>query len=161
MFTEYTNLPNNARVWIYQADREFTQEEHTHISNKAVEFINNWTRHGDDLKGSFIIKYNQFLVLAVDESFNNVSGCSIDASVRFVQEVEKELNIDLMDKMNVSFKDGENINIVKLSDFQKYAKEQKITPETIVFNNMVNTKEDFETKWEVQAEESWHKRFLV
>ncbi|CAL2076941.1 conserved protein of unknown function [Tenacibaculum sp. 190524A02b] len=161
MFTEYTNLPNNARVWIYQADREFTQEEHTHISNKAVEFINNWTRHGDDLKGSFTIKYNQFLVLAVDESFNNVSGCSIDASVRFVQEVEKELNIDLMDKMNVSFKDGENINIVKLSDFQKYAKEQKITPETIVFNNMVNTKEDFETKWEVQAEESWHKRFLV
>ncbi|CAL2091509.1 ABC transporter ATPase [Tenacibaculum sp. 190524A02b] len=161
MFTEYTNLPNNARVWIYQADREFTQEEKTHISNKAVEFINNWTRHGDDLKGSFTIKYNQFLVLAVDESFNNVSGCSIDASVRFVQEVEKELNIDLMDKMNVSFKDGENINIVKLSDFQKYAKEQKITPETIVFNNMVNTKEDFETKWEVQAEESWHKRFLV
>ena len=161
MFTEYTNLPNNARVWIYQADREFSQEEKVHISNKAVEFINNWTRHGDDLKGSFTIKYNQFLVLAVDESFNNVSGCSIDASVRFVQEVEKELNIDLMDKMNVSFKDGDNINIVKLSDFQKYAKEKKITPETIVFNNMVNTKEDLETKWEVQAEESWHKRFLV
>jgi hypothetical protein len=40
-------------------------------------------------------------------------------------------------------------------------KEQKITSETIVFNNMVNTKEDFENNWEIPAKQSWHKRFLV
>ncbi|WP_299135795.1 ABC transporter ATPase [uncultured Tenacibaculum sp.] len=161
MFTEYKNLPDHSRVWIYQADREFTQEEIELISAKALLFIDNWTRHGDDLKGSFTIKYSQFLVLAVDEGFNNVSGCSIDSSVHFVQEIEKELNIDLMDKMNISFKDGENINIVKLSDFKKFVGDKKITSNTIVFNNMINTKEDFETKWEVPANESWHKRFLV
>ena len=161
MFTEYKNLPNHSRVWIYQADREFTQEEIELISAKALLFIDNWTRHGDDLKGSFTIKYSQFLVLAVDEGFNNVSGCSIDSSVHFVQEIEKELNIDLMDKMNISFKDGENINIVKLSDFKKFVEDEKITSNTIVFNNMINTKEDFETKWEVPANESWHKRFLI
>lgn len=161
MFTQYKELPNESRVWVYQADREFTQNEIEHISAKALLFIENWTRHGDDLKGSFTVKYNQFLVLAVDESFNNVSGCSIDSSVRFIQELEKELNVDLMNKMNISFKDGENINIVKLPDFQKYIKENKITEETIVFNNMVNTKADFETNWEVPANKSWHKRFLV
>lgn len=161
MFTQYTNLPNSSRVWVYQANREFTQEEIEHISAKALLFVDNWTRHGDDLKGSFTIKYNHFLVLAVDEGFNNVSGCSIDASVRFVKELEKELQVDLMDKMNISFKDGTNINIVKLPEFQKYAKEQKITSETVVFNNMVTTKEEFETKWEVEAKDSWHARFLV
>ncbi|MCF2876161.1 MULTISPECIES: ABC transporter ATPase [unclassified Tenacibaculum] len=161
MYTEYNNLPNDSRVWIYQADREFTVEEVEHICAKAILFIENWTRHGDDLKGSFTIKYNQFLVLAVDEGFNNVSGCSIDSSVRFVQELEKEMNVDLMNKMNVTFKVGENINIVKLPEFQQFAKEQKITSNTIVFNNMVNTKEDFETNWEVTADKSWHKRFLV
>lgn len=161
MFTEYKNLPNNSRVWIYQSDREFTSQEVEFISEKAIEFINNWTRHGDDLKGSFTIKYNQFLVLAVDESFNNVSGCSIDSSVRFVQQLENELQLDLMNKMNVTFKDNENINLVKLSDFQKFAKDKKVTSETIVFNNMVNTKEDFENNWEIPAKESWHKRFLV
>ena len=161
MFTQYKNLPNNSRVWIYQSDREFTNTEIEFIAAKAEEFINQWTRHGDDLKGSFTIKYNQFLVLAVDESFNNVSGCSIDSSVRFVKELENELQIDLMNKLNVTFKDNENVNMVKLSDFQQFAKDQKITPETIVFNNMVNTKEDFETKWEIAAKDSWHKRFLV
>ena len=160
MFTEYKNLPNNARVWIYQSDREFTSEEIEIVSVKAVDFINQWTRHGDDLKGSFTFKYNQFLVLAVDESFNTVSGCSIDSSVRFIQALEKELQLELMNKMNVTFKDNEHINLVKLADFQRYAKEQKVTLETIVFNNMVATKEDFENKWEVPARESWHKRFL-
>ncbi len=161
MFTEYKNLPESSRVWIYQSSREFTNKEIDFIVIKAEDFINQWTRHGDDLKGSFIIKYNQFLVLAVDESFNNVSGCSIDSSVRFIQELEKELQLDLMNKMNVTFKDNDTVNLVKLSDFQRFAKERKISQETIVFNNMVNTKEDFEKKWEVPAKESWHKRFLV
>ncbi len=161
MFTEYKYLPNNSRVWIYQSDREFTQKEIEFISGKAEEFINSWTRHGDNLKGSFTIKYNQFLVLAVDESFNNVSGCSIDSSVRFIQQLENELQLDLMNKMNITFKDGDTINLVKLSDFQKFAKEKKITQETVVFNNMVNTKQDFENNWEVPVKQSWHKRFLV
>lgn len=161
MFTHYKNLPNNSRVWIYQSDREFTAKEVEFISEKAEAFINQWTRHGDDLKGSFTIKYNQFLVLAVDESFNNVSGCSIDSSVRFVQGLQAELKLDLMDKMNISFKDNETINIVKLPIFQHYAKAKKITASTIVFNNMIATKEDFENHWEVAASKSWHKRFLV
>jgi hypothetical protein len=161
MFTEYKNLPNNARVWIYQSDREFTAKEIEIVSVKAVDFINQWTRHGDDLKGSFTFKYNQFLILAVDETFNTVSGCSIDSSVRFIQALEKELQLDLMNKMNVTFKDNEHINLVKLADFHRFAKEQKITSETIVFNNMVATKEDFENNWEIPAKESWHKRFLV
>jgi hypothetical protein len=161
MFAEYKNLPNNSRVWIYQSNREFTIIEIEFIATKAEEFINSWTRHGDNLKGSFTIKYNQFLILAVDESFKNVSGCSIDSSVRFIQELESELQIDLMDKMNITFKEGEDINLVKLSDFQRFAKERKVTQETIVFNNMVNTKEDFEKNWEIPVKKSWHKRFLV
>ena len=161
MFTEYKNLPNHSRVWIYQADREFTDKEMDFIASKAEDFINQWTRHGDDLKGSFTFKYKQFLVLAVDESFNNVSGCSIDSSVRFVQALEKEFQLDLMNKMNITFKDNDTINFVKLSDFQRFVKEQKVTSETIVFNNMVATKADLEANWEVPASESWQKRFLV
>ena len=115
MFVEYNQLPNNSRVWVYQSDREFTQQEIDFISKNAEAFINQWTRHGSDLKGSFTIKYNQFLVLAVDEGFNNVSGCSIDASVHFVQELEKALQVDMMDKMNISFKVGDHINIVKMN----------------------------------------------
>lgn len=161
MFTAYKNLPSNSRLWIYQSDRKFTEKEVAHISIKSEEFINQWTRHGDDLKGSFTIKYNHFLVLAVDETFNTVSGCSIDSSVRFIKELERELSLDLMDKMNVAFRDNDRINSVKLFNFQQLVKDHKVTPETIVFDNMVNTKAAFEHHWEIPAKESWHKRFFT
>jgi hypothetical protein len=160
MLVDYQVLPETSRVWVYQADRRLGKEELLVIEKEASEFVKSWTRHGDDLKGGFIVLYDQFLVLAIDESFANASGCSIDSSVRFVKELEAKMSLDLMNKLNISFKDGENINIVSLAEFQDYAKENKITSETIVFNNMVQTKEELLTKWEVPAKESWHQRFL-
>ena len=161
MFVEFENLPSHSRVWIYQSDREFTTQEVALISDKAKLFVGQWTKHGSDLQGSFIIKYNQFLILAVDEGFNNVSGCSIDSSVRFVQDVEKALDLDMMNKMNISFKDGGHINSVKMTIFKEFVLARKITSETIVFNNMITTKKELETHWEVPLLNSWHKRFLV
>ena len=161
MFVKFENLPNHSRVWIYQSNRKFTTQEVEFISEKAILFTNQWTKHGSDLQGSFVIKYNQFLILAVDEGFNNVSGCSIDSSVRFVKELEKFMGVDMMNKMNISFKDDDHINIVTMSDFKEFIKSNKITSETIVFNNMISTKEELETQWEVSVNNSWHKRFLV
>jgi hypothetical protein len=79
-----------------------------------------------------------------------------------VKELEKSLEVDMMNKMNISFKDDDDdINIVKMSDFKEFTKSNKITSETIVFNNMISTIEELETKWEVSVNNSWHKRFLV
>ena len=160
MYTNFNALPQNSRIWIYQADREFTQGEVDLLQENAIAFIEEWTRHGAALKGSFALKYNRFLILAVDESFANASGCSIDASVRFVKQMETLFSMDLMNKLNVTYKEGQTIRLVNLSTFQEYAKVQKITSETIVFNNMVQTKGDLESLWEVPAQQSWHRRFV-
>lgn len=160
MYTNFNALPQNSRIWIYQADREFTREEVDLLRENAIAFIEEWTRHGAALKGSFALKYNRFLVLAVDESYANASGCSIDASVRFVKQMETLFSMDLMNKLNVTYKEGQTIRLVNLSTFQEYAKVQKITSETIVFNNMVQTKGDLESLWEVPAQQSWHQRFI-
>lgn len=160
MLVDYKSLPDSARVWIYQSDKEFTEDDILLIRKETSEFIDSWTRHGDHLKGGFQVLYNQFLILAIDESFADASGCSIDASVRFIKKLETLLSVDLMNKLNISFKDGEQVNIVSLSDFQMYAKADKINADTVVFNNMVQTKGDVSTKWEVAAKDSWHQRFL-
>lgn len=160
MLVDFNELPNTARVWVYQANRTLTETEITKISEKLVAFVTNWKRHGDDLKASFKIQYEQFVVLAVDESFNNVSGCSIDASVNAIKQLQQEFDIDLLNKMNVAFKDGDNINTVSMQQFKEFAKEDKITQDTLVFNNMVNSKGELATNWEVPANQSWHARFL-
>ena len=78
-----------------------------------------------------------------------------------MKELEKSLEVDMMNKMNISFKDGDYINIVTMSDFKEFTKSNKITSETIVFNNMISTIDELETQWEVSVNNSWHKRFLV
>jgi hypothetical protein len=160
MLVSFDSLEATARVWIYQSNKAFSNSEVAEISTKIEAFIVDWKRHGDDLKASYQIKYNQFIVLSVDENHNPVSGCSIDASVNFIKQLEKEFECDLTNKLNVSFKNNNNINIVSLVDFQKYAKAEKVTSNTIVFNNMLTTKGDFESNWEVPASQSWHQRFL-
>lgn len=161
MLVNFESLDNSSRVWIFQANREFLANETEIITAKVEEFIAEWRRHGEDLKASYIIKYNQFIVLSVDENYNGISGCSIDASVNLMKIFESKFQLDLTNKLNISFRDASNINVVSLADFQKFAKEGKITAETIVFNNLVATKADFETNWEVAAKNSWHNRFFT
>jgi hypothetical protein len=161
MFIDFELLPENSRIWVYQADRTLTEQEVTQISKKLVVFVSNWKRHGDDLKASFKVEYNQFVILAVDENYNDVSGCSIDASVHLMREIEKELNVDMFDKMKVTFKDGVNINTISLADFKTYAKQQKINANTVVFNNMISSKADLINAWEIEVGKSWHAKFLA
>ncbi len=160
MLVPFDSLPDSSRVWIYQANRSFTQQEIQEISHKLDLFIEKWTAHGADLKASYEIKYNRFITIALDQQLNAASGCSIDASVQFIQQLEKEYNVDLLDKMNVSYKQGEFIAYKSLADFRKMAKQRAVSSNTIVFNNLVNNKAEYLSDWEVPASESWHKRFM-
>ena len=62
--------------------------------------------------------------------------------------------------MNVTFKQGDYLSHKNLEDFKKMAKEKAVNKSTIVFNNLVDTKEAYQNFWEVPAEESWHSRFF-
>lgn len=160
MYIPFHELPDTSRVWIYQANRSFSETELEEISSRLKEFISTWTAHGANLNASFEIKYKRFIIIALDQRINAASGCSIDASVNFIQKLEKDYNVDLLDKMNVSYKQGEHIAYKNLIDFRKMAKEKAVSPNTIVFNNLVNNKAEYLNEWEVPAADSWHNRFL-
>ncbi|WP_223548289.1 ABC transporter ATPase [Aestuariivivens sp. NBU2969] len=160
MLVDFNTLPEESRVWIYQANRSFTEQEIEEIKLKLNTFINNWTAHGSDLQSGYLIKYKRFIVIGLNQNLNKATGCSIDASVHFIQQLEKEYNVDLMDKMNVSYKQGEFIAYKPLADFKKMAKDKAVSKNTIVFNNLVTNIAEFRDNWEVTASESWHSRFL-
>lgn len=160
MYVDFDTLPDSSRVWIYQANRSFTDEELVEIKSKLEQFIEQWTAHGGSLKASYEIKYKRFIILALDQQLNAATGCSIDASVQFIQQLEKEYDVDLLDKMNVSYKQGEYVAYKSLTDFKKMAKDKAVSPKTIVFNNLVNNKGEYLEAWEVPASESWHNRFM-
>lgn len=160
MLVDFNTLPEESRVWIYQANRSFTEQEISEIKDKLNTFITNWTAHGSDLQSGYLIKYKRFIIIGLNQNLNRATGCSIDASVHFIQQLEKDYNVDLMDKMNVSYKQGEYIAYKSLLDFKKMAKDKAVSKNTIVFNNMVTNIAELNENWEVPACDSWHSRFL-
>ncbi|UAB75095.1 ABC transporter ATPase [Mesoflavibacter sp. SCSIO 43206] len=160
MLVDFNTLPEHSRVWIYQANRSFSEEELTEIKQKLDTFITNWTAHGSDLNAGYDIRYKRFIILAVNQTSQSATGCSIDASVRFIQQLEQDYNVDLMDKMNVSYKQGQFVAHKTLLDFKKMVKDKAVSKNTIVFNNLVTNIGELNENWEVPAEQSWHSRFF-
>ena len=160
MYVPFENLPEESKIWIYQSNRKFTDDEFAAIETDLKAFVDSWAAHGTGLEASYQLKYNRFIILAVNQEVQQATGCSIDSSVQFIQDLEKKYEVDLLDKMNVTFKLGEHIAHKPLIEFKKMAKEKAVSANTIVFNNLVNTIEEWNDSWEVPAADSWHSRFF-
>jgi hypothetical protein len=160
MYIPFEDLPEHSKIWIYQSNRKLSENEVTEITINAKEFIENWSAHGEPLEAYYIIKYNRFIIFAVNQDVKAATGCSIDTSVQFIQDLEQKYTIDLLDKMNVTYKTGEFIAFKTLIEFKQLAKSKSVSENTIVFNNLVNTIEEWQDFWEIPASESWHSRFF-
>lgn len=160
MFVPFDQLPDNARVWIYPSSRKFSPDELLVIRQKTKAFLEQWTAHGTELQAGLDLPYHRFIVLGLNESIQSASGCSIDASVHFIQSLEETFKITLLDKMNVTFRNKNAIDHISLKEFQTKAKEKKVNSDVIVFNNLVQNKMEYDSFWEVPASSSWHARYF-
>ena len=157
-------MPLHSRVWIYQSIREFSENEITQLKTKAESFISEWTSHGKTMSACIEIFYNRFIIICVDETTASASGCGIDKSVKFIQQLEKEFNTSLLDRMIVAYRHNahlhDEVGQVKIISCPISELKNLLTfPEgqtgITVFNNLVNTKEELEQNWEVPLEKSW------
>ena len=153
-------MPDSARLWVYQSNRHLTDDEMEIITLKGEDFINNWTAHGAQLNAAFEVIYNRFIVIAVDEKQASASGCSIDKSVQLIKALEKQFDLDFFNRLQVVYRNENGLASCNLATFEKLAAEGKVNKDTIVFNNMVTSKKQFDNEWEIALSESWHSRVL-
>ncbi len=158
--TNYTTLPDTSRVWIYQAQAPLSPKITEEIQAHLTKFATAWVSHNNQLHAFAKVFHNQFLVLMVDESQAGASGCSIDKSVHFMQQLEQHYQIVLFDRMTFTYKDGDTIRSVPKNEFAALYKAGTITDETLVFDNLVKTKKDFDSQWVKPLASSWHKRMV-
>lgn len=124
------------------------------------QFLKAWAAHGQDLHASGKIEYDQFLIIATDESFNLASGCSIDSSVHFVQDLGSRYSIDFFDRSKLAFLQEESVNLIALNSLKGSIEQQVVKPDSLFFQNTVQTKGELKSNWLVKAGESWLKRYF-
>jgi hypothetical protein len=150
------DMPANSRVWIYQSATELTEKQVQDISEQLIEFTSSWKAHQQPLKATFDIRYFRFIILMVDEQDAAASGCSIDKSVQLIKELEAKFNLSLLDRSQFAFKDHDEVKLLPKDQFEQMVNLGFITGDTIVFNNLVQTKVDLDQQWEIHFSSSWH-----
>ncbi|HTF06394.1 MAG TPA: ABC transporter ATPase [Bacteroidia bacterium] len=157
----FNDMPLHSRAWVYQSDRVITDLEVNEIRRKAAMFLMEWTSHGNVMRATIDVLYNRFLVVLVDEKEASASGCGIDKSVKFMQQLESDYSLNLFDRMLVLYRNPDSvIQTTKLYTFEQMMEKGELTADTIVFNNLISTKADMQTMWEVPVKKSWHARMI-
>lgn len=161
MFVSIDEMPESARIWIYQTDRFLTEQEASALTDSLITFCEHWTAHKKDLKASAALFHRCLLVLAVDETQQEASGCSVDKSVNFLHAVEEELGVGFFDRYSVAWKNEEGeLQLSNKEEFETLVRQDVIQAETPVFNNLLQTIGQLRTNWEVPFSKSWHSRLF-
>ena len=151
----FPSLQGNGRIWIYVANRKLTAIEIADTKAKLAVFCESWAAHGNQLKADFDVFHNQLLVLGVDEQVEAASGCSIDKSTAIFQQIDSELQLDLFNRMNLSFLQNEEIRIGQMQDINQAYISGLIKEDTVFLDNTISILSDLRTRWHVPFKASW------
>lgn len=150
-----TDFSDNSRVWVYQSSRAFIEKEEREVNEQLYQFYTQWQTHGEPVKGWAKLLFNQFIVFMADESQSQVSGCSTDSSVRIVKSIERQYDVNMFDRMVLTFLVNSKAQMLPVNQVQYALDKGYIQVDTPLFNNVVGTKQELMNNWLIPLNESW------
>lgn len=153
-------MPAHARVWVYKVPRDLGQAEQKLVRERGAAFTAEWAAHGVPLDACVDVLHDRFVIVAVDEEQAKASGCSIDKSVAFIKQLEHDLNLMLTDRMFVVIEEDGRTRSVRLHQLPELLKEGVITPDTVVYDDLVSTVGELRDRFRVALRATWMERYL-
>ena len=160
MWVNFDDLPLQSRVWVFQSNRMMSPDEQSSIDDAVKHFVQKWSTHGVQMLASHILYHNCFVVIAADEQKQAASGCSIDSFTALFKAFGTQYNLSFFDRFSIAHRSNDEVIISKIDDFKQLIDDGYITQDTLVFNNLIERRQDLSTKWELPLKESWQKRYL-
>ena len=154
MLVDFNTTDDQSRIWIYGADQKLTNEQEKHILKSISDHLQNWEAHKEPLTAGVIILENHFIIIALDETKNGASGCSIDTLQNKIQEIEKELSISLLYRLNIFCKIEDNIKCIPTTKLAEHANKQ-----TLFYDLSIQKKSEL-SNWLKPISEGWCASFL-
>jgi hypothetical protein len=150
-----SDFADDSRVWIFQSNRTFTEQEVLEIDEQLLNFYAQWTSHGATVMGWAKSVLHYFIIVVADETASGVSGCSTDGMVRLMKSIERQYNITLFDRLQLSFLVKNKVQTLPMQQVQYALDNNYIQQDTLLFNNTVLTKEQLYTQWLIPINKSW------
>lgn len=160
MYIPFEQLPDQSRVWVYQANRPLVDAEIEQISSFLMNEMSAWAAHGAPLNASFEIRFNQVIIVAVNEDVNQASGCSIDASTRWFKSLGELIQVDFFDRQIASIQ-GERILLIPITSIKDFILSANLSEEDFIIPPQTLDLGHYRTQWLQTVRESWLKKYLV
>ena len=154
MLADFHTLPEESRIWLYAAENALSKDQQNYILKVVSEDLKGWNAHQQPLTAGVTILENHFIVVALDEGENGASGCSIDTLQQTIQELEKELSVSLMNRLNVFCRIDNEIQCIPSFKLESMAK-----ADTPFYDLTILTKSDLNTYLK-PISEGWCSSFL-
>ena len=152
----FNDFSPQSRVWVYQANRDLTENEISQIRSAIQQFAKGWQVHGSPAKAEADLLYNRFVVFVVDDT-TPASGCSIDTSVKFMQQLEQRFKLNFFNRLQICYIKEENnkISAAPMNRLKEAFREGELPSSTLIFNNTVSTLAELQENWLIPASESF------
>jgi hypothetical protein len=162
MLVPFDQLPDSARIWIFQSSARLTDVAAEDLQRVTESFVENWTAHQAALHGAVIIVDHRFLVVAVDEEITGASGCSIDKLSQFMRGREQAMNVKWFDRLLVSYKDANgDAHQCRLSDIEEKLHSGELSGETPVYDTTVENVGAFRSRFIIALKNTWLNRYQI
>ena len=149
MLVDFNTISDESRLWIYSSESKLTDYQKEKILNKISEYLKTWDYHNNPLTSAVTIKENHFIVIALDDSEFGVGGCSIDSLQRIIQELENELSISLLNRLNIFYRADDNIKCIPTLKLAEH-----VNKETLFYDLTIQKKSKL-SNWLKPVEEGW------
>lgn len=149
-------LPDDSRTWIFATDHPLETEAAGRLLEEVDAYLEQWKVHGEPLQCARRWVDDHFLLVGVDSSTANASGCSIDGLFRALQRLEPVIGTRLVGGGRIGYRDAAGgAHVVARDEFAQLANAGEVTRETPVFDTSLTTAGEIRDGFERPAGESW------
>src|SRR3954471_6289941 len=152
----FKELPASARIWVFGSDQPLTGAVSDSLLAEVDQYLDQWKAHGFPLKAAREWRDNRFLVIGIDPTEEQASGCSIDGLFRALQQLQKTIGAQIVGGGRVFYRDSSGkTQATTREGFSTLTKQGAIGPRTPVFDTSVTRLDDWKEKFERPLAESW------
>lgn len=128
-----------SRMWFYGLKTPMNAAQSAELKGIMDDFVGGWKAHGAQLAAAYRLIANQFLIIAVDETQQQATGCSIDKSVHLLQEFGENHDLDFFNRMLVHVLENGTFTSYSTAELKAAIAEGKIGPNTQIMNTIAAT----------------------
>jgi hypothetical protein len=148
----FESLPPDARVWVFASDAPLIGATADRLLATVDRFLEQWKAHGAPLRAAREWREDRFLVVGIDPTVEQASGCSIDGLFRALRELEQVIGSRLVGGGRIFYRTGDgSVAVAPRDELDALAARGDVTRQTPVFDLSLTSLAAWRERFEIPA----------